>query len=268
MNYVQFYCLAGFLFLFGMVLTYGQVGSFGVEYVTEVMTALVCVGYVSNYLCWSWTSSLIGLLVKVSSFPVNYGVLNIYESVPLCVLFLLVVLTQFYVVVVLSIGGLCYRLTLSYIVLGFLSCFTGSLGVCVETGIARCLGYSTIGNTGFLLLGLGCGSEIFNSYVILWTLCYSIGLFLFGMVNGSIVGYVPIYLSIVSSLVRLDELCGLAYSDSLLGASLSLSVICLMGLTFTLGLLFKYYFWLVSSLLGLGLIMVLSLYSILSSVCY
>ena len=251
-----------------MVLTYGQVGSFGFEYVAEVITASVCVGYVSNYLCLSWTSSLVGLLVKVSSFPVNYGVLNIYESVPLCVLLLLVVLTQFYVVVVLSCGGLCYRLTLSYIVLGFLSCFTGSLGVCVETGTARCLGYSTIGNTGFLLLGLGCGSEIFNSYVILWTLCYSFGLFLFGMVYGSLVGYVPMYLSVASTLVRLDELCGLAYSDSLLGVSLSLSVLCLMGLTFSLGLLFKYYFWLVSSLLGLGLVLVLSLYSIVSSVCY
>jgi len=242
LNYVQLYCLAGFLFLLGMVLTYGLVGSFMVEYVAEVIMALAVVGYVSNYLCMSWASSLIGLLVKVYSFPVNYAVLNIYESVPLCVLFLLVVVTQFYVVVLLSVGGLCYKLTLSFLLGGVSSLVVGFIGGIVETGIARCLGYSSIGNTGFLLLGLGCGSEIFNSYVILWSLCYSFGLFLFGLVYGFTVGYVPIYLSIVCSLVRLDELCGLAYSDCLLGLGLSCALICLMGLTFTLGLLFKYYF--------------------------
>ncbi len=217
LNYIQFYCLAGFLFLLGMVLTYGLVGSFVVEYVAEVIMALA----VSNYLCMSWTSSLIGLFVKVYSFPVNYGILNIYESVPLSVLFLLLVVTQFYVVILLSIGGLCYKLTLSFVLCGFLSLVVGFIGGIVETGIARCLGYSSIGNTGFMLLGLGCGSEIFNSYVILWSLCYSLGLFLFGVIFGFTVGYVPIYLSIVCSLVRLDELCGMAYSDSLLGLGLS-----------------------------------------------
>ncbi len=214
LNYVQFYCLAGFLFLFGMVLTYGLVGSFVVEYVVEVIWALAG-GDVSNYLCMSWTSSLIGLFVKVYSLPGNYGVLNIYESVPLYVLFLLVVVTQFYVVVVLSgpLGGLCYKLTLSFLLCGVSSLVVGFIGGIVETGIARCLGYSSVGNTGFLLLGLGCGSEIFNSYVILWSLCYSIGLFLFGVVYGFTVGYVPPKLA-VCSLVRLDELCGLAYSDT------------------------------------------------------
>ncbi len=209
LNYVQFYCLAGFFFLFGLVLTYGLVGSFVVEYVAEVIMADAwCV---ENYLCMSWTSSLIGLFVKVYSFPVNYGVLNIYESVPLGVLFLLVVVTQFFVIVVLSLGGLCMKLTLSFCLCGVMSLIVGFIGGIVEAGIARCLGYTSVGNSGCIMLGLGCGSEIFNSYVILWSLCYSMGLFLFGVVYCCTVSYVPSVA--VCSLVRLDELCGLSYTD-------------------------------------------------------
>ena len=251
------------MFLFGLVLTYGFVGSFVVEYVAEVITAEALW---SNYLCMSWTSSLIGLLVKVYSFPVNYGVLNILESVPLGVLFLLVVVTQFFVIVVLSLGGVCMKLTLVFCLCGVMSLILGFIGGIVEAGIARCLGYTSVGNSGALMLGLGCGSEIFNSYVILWSLCYSMGLFLFGVVYCCTVSYVPSVA--VCSLVRLDELCGLSITDCLLGLGISCALICLMGLTFTLGLLFKYYYWLVSSLCLTAVLVLLSAFGILSSVSY
>lgn len=166
LNYIQFYCVAGFLFLFSMVIHYGLVGSFGVEYVVEVLRSLALVGYVSSYLCLIWTSSLTGLLFKVYAFPVSYGVLNINESVPLGVLFLLLVMVQFFVFMV--VVGVCNMLTLAYFVLlGICSLVIGFVGGVVESGIARCLGYSSIGNSGFVLLGLGCGYEVFNSYVIM-----------------------------------------------------------------------------------------------------
>jgi len=80
------------------------------------------------------------------------------------------------------------------------------------------------------------------------------------------VSYVPQVA--LCSLVRLDELCGLSYTDCLLGLGLSCALICLMGLTFTLGLLFKYYFWLVSCLLGLSVLVLLSAFGIVSSISY
>ena len=80
--------------------------------------------------------------------------------------------------------------------------------------------------------------------------------------------YVPAcFITVVSSLVVLDELCGLAYSDSILGLGLCVGLINVMGVTFTIGLLFKYYFWLCSSVIGISVILLL-LYSGISSICY
>nr|AER54588.1 NADH dehydrogenase subunit 2 [Lucernaria janetae] len=174
-------------------------------------------------------SLLIGsaLLFKMAAAPFHQWVPDIYEGANFSTLLVLGTLPK------LAVFSVLVQLHLPPVLLwgaGFLSLGVGAIGALNQTKIKRFLAYSTIGHTGFLMLGLSLGSLVGYQWGAMYLLVYS----------WTLVAFVAALTSLPYHWSHLGYLAGLRLKHPWLAFIMSLLLLSMAGIPPLTGFLVKW----------------------------
>ncbi|MGH8809412.1 MAG: NADH-quinone oxidoreductase subunit NuoN [Noviherbaspirillum sp.] len=185
MKYFILGALASGFLLYGISMLYGATGSLDL---TEVAKATASGTVNKTVLVFGVVFVVAGLAFKLGAVPFHMWVPDVYQGAPTAVTLLLggaPKLATFAICVRLLVEGL-FPLAIDWqqmlTVLAVLSMAIGNITAIVQTNLKRLLAYSTIGQMGFMLLGLLSGvadgnvSSAGNAYssALFYTITYVI----------------------------------------------------------------------------------------------
>ena len=231
--------LSSGLILFGVTLVYAQTG-----------TLDLVLGFNTSGFELSWVILKMGLLFKLGAAPFHTWIPDIYEGSPIIVMIFLAIVPKIAYISILiriSLGSTDVVLLIS----GLLSIFIGAIGALNQNKIKRLIGYSAIGHTGYLLVGISTGLFIGFKSAIIYLIIYIVtGLNFLILVNNL-------------GVLKIIELRGLARRNGMMSFTLGLILMSIGGLPPLAGFYSKYL--ILCSLLSLGYIF-LTIFAISCSV--
>jgi NADH-quinone oxidoreductase subunit N len=188
---------------------------------------------------------LVGLGFKIAAVPFHFWAPDVYQGAPTPVTALLAVgskaggfiLLTWIVGIFASAGGvLAERMEAVLLAMAVFSILVGGLGALGQTNLKRLLGYSSIGNAGFALLALasfggGDGLMASGRTAAFFLASYAVGTLLcLGVV---------VYIRSCGAKEDLTALRGLGRRNPLVAALLTLGLLSLAGIPFTVGFMGK-----------------------------
>jgi NADH-quinone oxidoreductase subunit N len=160
MKYFILGALASGFMLYGISMVYGATGSLDITRIAEVTAA----GSTDkNILVFGLVFLVAGMAFKLGAAPFHMWVPDVYQGSPTAVTLLLGAapkLAAFAIVLRILVEGLlplAFDWQQMLLVLAVVSLAIGNLTAIAQTNIKRMLAYSTIAQTGFVLLGLMAG---------------------------------------------------------------------------------------------------------------
>lgn len=160
MKYFILGALASGFLLYGISMLYGATGSLDL---TEVAKATASGAANRTVLVFGIVFVVAGLAFKLGAAPFHMWIPDVYQGAPTSVTLLIggaPKLAAFAICIRLLVEGL-WTLAVDWqqmiMVLAVLSMAVGNITAIVQTNLKRMLAYSTIGQTGFMLLGLLSG---------------------------------------------------------------------------------------------------------------
>ena len=151
------------LMLIGIIFTYHATGSLNIDFMSTSETALLGGGALAFFLL------MIPLLIELKPFPANGWALDIYESAQPSFSALFSAATGsaalFAVDKVMSIGGPSWGPVLTGI--GLLTFVSSNIVALVQTNDRRLLGYSSVAQTGLILVVIGQRELLGESYLFI-----------------------------------------------------------------------------------------------------
>jgi NADH-quinone oxidoreductase subunit N len=160
MKYFVLGAMASGFLLYGLSMMYGATGSLDVETVFKVVSS----GQVKHQvLVFGLVFIVAGLAFKLGAAPFHMWIPDVYQGAPTAVTLLIgsaPELAAFAIAIRLLVEGLIPLAPdwqQMIIVLAVASLFLGNLAAIAQTNLKRMLAYSTIGQMGFVLLGLSAG---------------------------------------------------------------------------------------------------------------
>lgn len=176
MKYFVMGALASGLLLYGMSMIYGITHTIQIA---DIVTALKS-GAVAHMtlLLFSMVFIIAAIAFKLGAVPFHMWVPDVYEGAPMPITTFLATIPK------LAAFGLFIRLvsnglvsltdhwSLLLMILAILSLAIGNILAVVQKSIKRMLGYSTIANIGFVLLGLSSGTLIGYQYAFFYIVTY------------------------------------------------------------------------------------------------
>lgn len=178
MKYFVLGALASGFLLYGMSMLYGSTGSLEL---TEVMTAVSSGVANRPVLIFGVVFMVAGLAFKLGAAPFHMWVPDVYHGSPTAVTLLLGAapkLAAFAICIRLLVEGLlplAFDWQQMLMILAILSMAVGNIAALAQTNLKRMLAYSTIAQTGYMLLGLMSG--VVNADAELAVNAYSASLF-------------------------------------------------------------------------------------------
>ena len=162
MKYFVLGALSSGLLLYGMSMLYGATGSLEI---TRVAEALQAGGANRTILVFGLVFLVAGIAFKLGLVPFHMWIPDVYHGAPTAMTLLIgsaPKVAAFAMAVRLLVGGLgTPALAVDWqqmlVILSVLSMALGNLAAIAQTNIKRMLAYSTIGQMGFMLLGLLSG---------------------------------------------------------------------------------------------------------------
>ncbi len=166
MKYFVLGAMASGFLLYGLSMIYGATGSLDIGMVSKV----IATGQVKHtVLVFGLVFIVSGLAFKLGAAPFHMWIPDVYQGAPTAVTVMLgsaPELAAFAICMRLLVEGLM-PLAIDWqqmlIVLAVASLFIGNLAAIAQTNLKRMLAYSTIGQMGFVLLGLAAGVVNGNS---------------------------------------------------------------------------------------------------------
>lgn len=160
MKYFVLGAMASGFLLYGLSMIYGATGSLDVGTVMKIVSS----GQVKHQvLVFGVVFIVAGLAFKLGAAPFHMWIPDVYQGAPTAVTLMIgsaPELAAFAIAVRLLVEGLL-PLAIDWqqmlIVLAVASLFIGNLAAIAQTNLKRLLAYSTIGQMGFVLLGLAAG---------------------------------------------------------------------------------------------------------------
>jgi NADH-quinone oxidoreductase subunit N len=160
MKYFVLGAMASGFLLYGLSMLYGATGSLDIETVFKV----VGTGQVKhNVLVFGLVFIVAGLAFKLGAAPFHMWIPDVYQGAPTAITLMIgsaPELAAFAIAIRLLVEGLI-PLALDWqqmlIVLAVCSLAIGNLAAIAQNNVKRMLAYSTIGQMGFVLLGLAAG---------------------------------------------------------------------------------------------------------------
>ncbi|MDO8489566.1 MAG: NADH-quinone oxidoreductase subunit N [Candidatus Omnitrophota bacterium] len=159
-KYLLLGAMASGILLFGMSLIYGAVGTI---HFTEIAVALT-VNSSSPILYIGLVFVLVGLSFKIAVVPFHMWVPDVYEGAPTPVVAFFSVGTKmagFAVLIrlfMIAFGSLKHEWGMLMVVLSAVTIIIGNLLAIPQTNIKRFMGYSSIAQAGYILMGLAMTS--------------------------------------------------------------------------------------------------------------
>jgi NADH-quinone oxidoreductase subunit N len=176
MKYVILGALASAFLLYGVAFIYGYTGSLRFEEVARVVGAP---GGAGPGVILGLALVLAGLAFKVAAVPFHFWVPDVYEGAPTPVTAFLTVASKGAGLAALAriLGTVMDPISEGWApVIGLLAAATllyGNLGAIPQTNIKRLLAYSSIGQAGFVLIGLAAASEAGTQAILFYLLAYA-----------------------------------------------------------------------------------------------
>ena len=236
--------LSAGILLYGIAFVYGAVGHVNFTWVRHYVAA----GHVEAELVLGAVLIFLGLGFKTSAVPLHVWVPDVYQGAPTPVTAYLSVGSKLagFVLVVRCLtvfagpgSGLAPELTAFFTLVAALTLLYGNLGAIPQTNLKRLMGYSSIAQCGYILVGVAAatatkfsGSTTGLSGALFYMAAYvvtNIAAFAVVLIVGRVVGSHEI-----------DDYSGLARRSPLLGASLACALLSLAGVPPFIGFFGKF----------------------------
>ncbi len=252
---------AAAVFLYGASLLYGISGSTNLEEIGLTLT-----GSPSPIAALALVFILATVAFKIAAVPFHQWTPDVYEGSPTPVVAFLSVGSKaagFALAIRLLVG--CFNAfdnqwKLLFTVLAVLSMSLGNIVALAQTSMKRMLAYSSIGQAGFVMIGLVCGTEDGYAAMVLYMAAYlfmNLGAFaciiLFSLRTGS---------------DRISDYAGLYQKDPLITLGLSLCLLSLGGIPPMLGFFGKIYLFFAGWADGQYLLVIVGLITSVISIYY
>ncbi len=220
--------------LFGAALVYGATGKLGFAQIAAAGQGG------STFLVAGMAMILAGLTFKVSAAPFHMWTPDVYQGAPTSVTAFMSAATKtaaFVVmlrVLVTAFPGQSDIWTIAVAVIACVSLLWGNLAALAQRDLKRLLAYSSIGQAGFILIGVAADSELGGEAVLYYLLVYS----------AMSVGAFAVVAARERELARpvsLDGVAGLGWERPFLGVALWLFMLGFAGFPLTGGLFAKFF---------------------------
>ena len=160
MKYYVLGCLASGILLYGMSMIYGATGQLGL---TEIAQVIRDGGAQRMPLVFGVVFIVSGLAFKMTAAPFHMWTPDVYQGAPTTVTLLVGSAPKFAALVVTlrllieALHGIAVDWQPMLLILAVLSLIVGNIVAIAQTNFKRMLAYSTIGQMGFIFLGLMSG---------------------------------------------------------------------------------------------------------------
>ena len=235
------------LLLYGMVLVYAFTGSTHLDVIAGSISS-GSVPFGSNAMLVGITLIVVGFGFKISMVPFQMWVPDVYEGSPTPVAAFLsvaskaagfaVLLRVFYV----AFGSVDVDWSILFAVLAVLSMTVGNLVAILQSNVKRLLGYSTIAQAGYILVGVAAiaastpGGDVDGlgpSGVLFYLAAYA--------VTNLAAFFAVMAIANRTGSEQIDDFAGMARRSPFLAGVLALSLISLIGIPPTAGFMGKLY---------------------------
>lgn len=212
------------ILLYGISFLYGATGSTDF---TEVGKWIADRGQVDSVILLSALLIIIGLGFKIASVPFHAWAPDVYEGSPTPITAFLSVAskTAAFAVLVRVMIIVFTPLKLQWVflisVIAAATLLYGNLAAIPQSNIKRLMGYSTIGQAGYLLVGLAAANTLGVGAVMFYLLAY--------LFSNLAVFLVVIAFSNVTHSDNIDDYSGLSRRSPLLAATMALGLLSLAG---------------------------------------
>ncbi len=237
LKYFVLGALASSILLFGTSLLYGFTGSISYVDIGNSLSSTHNIGVIVAI-----SMIIVAMMFKLSVAPFHIWTPDVYEGAPIIVVALFSSIQK---LAVLGVTVVFIALTLTKFSISFmpiikffavLSLLIGSFGAILQTSIKRLMAYSTILNSGYILLAivadisLGLWRHTFFTYMVIYGIT-TIGFFvlLSGLFGNK------------ADDLSFKDLAGLSYNNKLAGAALVIIISSMIGIPPLAGFFGKYY---------------------------
>lgn len=229
LKYFVLGALSSGLLLYGSSLVYGFAGSTNFQSIAASAAVDANVG-----LLFGLVFVICGLAFKISAAPFHMWTPDVYEGAPTPVAAFFATAPKLAAMVLLArvltepFGPMVDEWRQVVMVLAVLSMAIGSLGALMQTNIKRLMGYSSIGNIGYALVGLSAGTQTGVWAVLLYMTLYVI----------AVAGAFGVILSMRREggmVERIEDLAGLSKTRPGLGWAMTGLMFSIGGMPFLVG---------------------------------
>lgn len=236
-KYILLGAFSSALLLYGISLLYGSLSTTSFSEMALILQSTK--GELDGRLLLGLIFLIVGLGFKVSAIPFHMWAPDVYEGAPLPVTAYIAVASKaaaFALVLRLFAEGLLpvaeqWRMVIA--ILAGVTMMGGNLVALAQSNIKRMLAYSSIGQVGYLLMGIAALSALSSNGLVLHLVGYAVSNLL---AFGSIIGFYN-----TSEGDRIADFAGLAEREPFLAACLTVAFLSLAGLPFFAGFTTKFY---------------------------
>ena len=233
MKYFLIGAFASAVMLYGMALLYGASGSTSFDALrsgidTGTPMATIGVGLV-----------MVGFAFKISSVPFHQWTPDVYEGAPSAVTAFMSVTVKATAVgallrfVGLGIGPLDEAMVEVLWLLAVLTIVVGNVMAVIQDNVKRMLAYSSIGHSGYIMVGLVAGTPDGYSAIVFYLVAYT-------FMNLGAFGVVVALAHNGQDCERIESFAGLAQRRPTLAAMMTLFMVALAGIPPTVGFFAKF----------------------------
>jgi NADH-quinone oxidoreductase subunit N len=249
LKYLLLGAVASAILLYGMALTFGFTGRTCLMCIAEYVQGMPGAGLLSHpALILAMVLLAAGFGFKIASFPFQMWVPDVYEGAPTPITAYLsvaskaagfAVILRIFFVAFGSPEWLSLNWGMMFAVLSAITMTVGNVVAILQGNIKRMLGYSSIAQAGYLMVGLATvgmalGSDsLGQSGLIFFLMSYAVTNL------GAFIAVIAISNKVDSD--EIDKFTGMGKRAPLLAAALTLCLISLIGLPPTAGLIAKIY---------------------------
>ena len=249
LKYLLLGAIASAILLYGMALVYGSTGEIQLSAIGSALAAMTATGASANPgLILGILLVVAGLGFKIAAVPFQLWVPDVYEGAPTPVTAFLSVASKaagFALIlrIFMSAFGnpswLSHDWGIVFAVLAIISMFVGNLAAIPQTNIKRMLGYSSIAQAGYLMVGLAAlgvaenANTLGESGILFFLVSYA-------LTNlGAFIAIIAITNKLDSDLI--ENFSGMGKRAPVVALALSLCLFSLVGMPPAAGFMAKYY---------------------------
>ncbi|EAP91076.1 MAG: NADH-quinone oxidoreductase subunit NuoN [Oceanicaulis sp.] len=263
LKYFVLGALSSGLLLYGSSLVYGFSGSTSFD----AIAVAAAEGSQNLGLLFGLVFVVAGLAFKVSAAPFHMWTPDVYEGAPTPVAAFFATAPKLAAMVLLArvlmepFGPMTEQWQQVTMVMAVLSMAFGSFGALMQSNIKRLMGYSSIGNMGYVLVGLSAGTALG-----LWSVLFYMTLYVIG-----VAGAFAVILSMRRSegmVERIEDLSGLSQTRPALAWSMTALMFSIGGMPFMIGFFGKLFVFYAAVQAGLIWLVILAVIFSTISIAY